>query len=278
MKKTILKKMGTFVLTGVLMVGSLAGCSSKSSGNRLETIEKNGKLQVIVDPTFLPYEFIDNTKEGQEQYQGADMQLARYIAKQLDVELEIIPLEWSAVLAGMAEGKYDMAISGLAYTEERAEAMALSKPYMTDESNKHGLLVRQEDVDLYTAMDDFKGKTIGVQSGTLQENYVKSQMNDVTIKTFDSNQNAVLALQSGKVDAVALNYANAELFMEANEGLAMAAPEFDSSQEGVVVAVPLGEGELLDKVNEIIDDVVAQGIYNEWFAEAKEQAAALGLE
>lgn len=88
-----------------------------------------GKITNVCEPYFAPYEFIDNTKSGQEQFRGADMELARYIAKELGVELEIVPLEWSAVLTGVGAGKYDMAVAGMAYTPERAETMAMSKVY-----------------------------------------------------------------------------------------------------------------------------------------------------
>lgn len=90
-----------------------------ASESRLDKVLAAGKITNVCEPYFAPYEFIDNTKSGQEQFRGADMELARYIAKELGVELEIVPLEWSAVLTGVGAGKYDMAVAGMAYTPER---------------------------------------------------------------------------------------------------------------------------------------------------------------
>lgn len=176
------------VLTAVLSAALLAGCGSSASpaaagkesakaatteqtGNsasggqagaaateqtRLDKILAEGKITNVCEPYFAPYEFIDNTKSGQDQFRGADMELARYIAKDLGVELEIVPLEWSAVLTGVTEGKYDMACAGLGYTEERAKTMNLSDIYQ--QGSKQGLLIRAEDADKYKTFDDFKGK------------------------------------------------------------------------------------------------------------------------
>ena len=102
-----------------------AGTSAAAS-NRLEEILQRGYMEVATEPYFAPQEFIDSSKEGDEQYVGCDIELAKYIADKLGVELRIVPLEFAAVLSSVTEGKYDMAISALAYTPERAEAMNLS--------------------------------------------------------------------------------------------------------------------------------------------------------
>ena len=124
----------TAALTAAALILSACGGSSSSAAsteaaqpaNRLEKILAEGKITNVCEPYFAPYEFIDNEKEGQDQFRGADMEFARYIAKELGVELEIVPLEWSAVLTGVTEGKYDMAVAGLGYSEERAKNMELS--------------------------------------------------------------------------------------------------------------------------------------------------------
>ena len=79
----------------------------------------------------MPNEFIDRASKqgGQGKYVGADIELARYIAEKLGVEgCRIVPLDFGSVLSGISlDGKYDLAISALAYTPARAEAMELSK-------------------------------------------------------------------------------------------------------------------------------------------------------
>ena len=197
------------------------------------------------------------------------------IAKELGVELEIVPLEWSAVLTGVGAGKYDMAVAGMAYTPERAETMAMSKVYKP--GGDQGLLVPADKVDEYTSLADFAGKKVGFQSGTVQEQNVLTQLPDSEPVTFDIIQNAVLALDSGKVDAVSVSIANGEMFVSTNPKLAVSTVQFDNSQNGNVIGFPKGETELVDAVNKIIDEVLEQGLYDQWLEEATAEAENLGL-
>lgn len=276
MKKNYVKRILVMSICTILAVTGITGCGSKKEENRLEAIKESGKLQVICEPYFAPYEFLDSSKTGQDQYLGADMELARYIADDLGVELEIVPLEWTAVLTGISTGKYDMAISGMAYTPERAEAMELSDSYY-DLDSSHGFVVRAEDVDAYPTLDSLAGKKIAYQKGTLQEMYTNAQIKDVEGNPFDSVQNAILALQSGKVDAVAVSYDNGELFVESNDDLAMATPKFEGTKDATIVACPKGETELIEEVNKAIAEVKEKGLYQQWWDEAVEQAKALGV-
>ena len=100
-----------------------------SASNRLEDILERGYIEVATEPAFAPNEFVDPTKTGDDQYVGADIELANYIADSLGVELRLKPMDFTTVLGSITTGKYDLAISALAYTPERAEAMNLSKGY-----------------------------------------------------------------------------------------------------------------------------------------------------
>ena len=297
------------VLTAVLSAALLAGCGSSASpaaagkesakaatteqtGNnasggqagaaateqtRLDKILAEGKITNVCEPYFAPYEFIDNTKSGQDQFRGADMELARYIAKDLGVELEIVPLEWSAVLTGVTEGKYDMACAGLGYTEERAKTMNLSDIYQ--QGSKQGLLIRAEDSDKYKTFDDFKGKKVGFQSGTIQETLATQQLPESELVTYDLINNAVLALDAGKVDAVSVAIPNGEMFAKSNPKLAVFEGQyFERGKNGNCIGLPKGETALRDRVNAIIADVTEKGLYQQWLDEAVQEAKALGLD
>ena len=268
----------TALATAAALVSSIV-CSTQAfaADNLLEQIKEDGVLQVVMEPYFAPYEFCDTSKEGQEQYCGADVELAKYIADDLGVELEIVPLEFSAVLASIVAEKYPMAISGLGYTPERAESVELSDSYRTTDA-VHGFVVRKEDVDKYPDLDSLAGKTIAYQNGSLQDMYTNAQIKDPVTKPFDSVNNAILALQAGKCDAVAVYYDNGELFVDANDDLAMAEAVFEDTKDTTVIACPKGETELIGEVNRIIADVTEQGLYEQWWDDAVEQAKGLGLD
>lgn len=271
--------------------GSATGASTEAASkeakaekpaNRLEEILQRGYIEVATEPYFAPNEFIDSTKSGDEQYVGSDIELAKYIAEKLGVELKVVPLEFSAVLSSVTEGKYDLAISALAYTPERAEAMNMSKGYMFNQTDGYGLLVRAEDVDKYPDAASLEDAVIVVQSGSLQEVFVNGQVPKYKeLKRVSATTDGFLMVQEGKADAAAAFIDMGKLFAEANPDVAIA-NNFrfieDESTQGTRIGMKKGEDELTEKINEIIDEVVESGQYEKWYEEYSEYAKSLGIE
>lgn len=284
-----MKKFMTIVLAATLSLSMLAGCtvnaaSNTGAENRLEAIKERGYLEVATEPYFAPNEFIDASKPAGEQVIGSDIELAWRIAERLGVELKIVPLEFSAVLSSVTTGKYDMAISALAYMPSRAEAMELSKAYyINPNSEGYSLMVREEDADQYKAFSDFDGKKIVCQSGSLQELYATTQMDTsklADIARVSATTDGYLMVSEKKVDAAVCAVANAKLYCEANPGLTVLTDlRFQEDEEfsGTRIGIPKGETELLDLVNSVIDEVVESGEYLQWYTEYQEYAAKLGV-
>ena len=256
-----------------------------TAGGRLGKIRDAGKLTVATEPYFPPQEFIDPSKEGQEQYVGADMELAKLIAERMGVELEIVPLEFGPVISSVAEGKYDLAISALAYTPARAEALEISIGYhFTDESNGYGLLIRSEDADKIKGPEDMADKVIVTQSGSLQESLVNDQI--PAYKEFkrvsSMAPDAFLAVQEGKADAAAVAVENAQLYIDANENCGLQIVEgfrfvMDEKYGGTRIGATKGETELIEFVNGVLEEINESGEYEVWYDEAAEYASSLGL-
>ena len=260
------------------------GSKAEQPANRLEAIKARGYIEVCTEPYFAPYEFIDSSKQGDEQYVGMDIEIAKYIAEKLGVELRLVPLEFSAVLASVTEGKYDLAISALAYSPARAESMNLSKGYRFDENetSNYGFLVREEDADKYPTAESFADAVLVTQSGSVQEGFVKDQIPACKeFKVVSSMTDGFLMVKEGKADACACDINNGQLYADANGGLAIA-NEFrfaiDESTQGTRVGIPLGETELTDFVNQCIDELLAEGKTNQWYQEYSEYARSLGLD
>ena len=281
------KRITALVLALVFALALMAcggGSKAGQPANRLEAIKARGYIEVCTEPYFAPYEFIDSSKQGDEQYVGMDIEIAKYIAEKLGVELRLVPLEFSAVLASVTEGKYDLAISALAYSPARAESMNLSKGYRFDENetSNYGFLVREEDADKYPTAESFADAVLVTQSGSVQEGFVKDQIPACKeFKVVSSMTDGFLMVKEGKADACACDINNGQLYADANGGLAIA-NEFrfaiDESTQGTRVGIPLGETELTDFVNQCIDELLAEGKTNQWYQEYSEYARSLGLD
>lgn len=274
MKK--MKKLFCAALAAAMLMATMSGCGS--SQNRLEKILESGKLVLATSPDFAPLEFED-LSSGEAQYVGSDIELAKYIAEKLGVELEISAMDFSAVQAAIPSGQADIAISGFAKTEERAQNMELSTPFNITEDGGQTVLVLKGEGANYTTADDFSGLQIGAQNGSLQYNLVSEQLpEDVEIVPVGSLNDGVLMLETGKIDALASDLSNAELLLESHDGIETTDFMFEYSSEGNVAAVKKGETELIEAVNEIIEEVNELGLYDQWKDEATELAKSLGLE
>lgn len=274
MKK--MKKLFCAALAAAMLMATMSGCGS--SQNRLEKIKESGKLVLATSPDFAPLEFED-LSSGEAQYVGSDIELAKYIAEKLGVELEISAMDFSAVQAAIPSGQADIAISGFARTEDRAQNMELSTSFNITEDGGQTVLVAKGQGANYTAAEDFSGLQIGAQNGSLQYNLVSEQLpDDVEIVPVGSLNDGVLMLETGKIDALASDLSNAELLLESHDGIETTDFMFEYSSEGNVAAVKKGETELIEAVNEIIEEVNELGLYDQWKEEATELAKSLGLE
>lgn len=276
------------VLALSIMAGMIGGCSAQtaegSGENRLEAIRRRGTLQVVMEPYFAPNQFIDPSKSGAEQYVGSDVEFSKLIAQKLGVKLEIVPLEFTAVLSSISEGKYDLAISSLAYTPARAEAMILSDGYYFSTTSKgFGLLIRDKDKDTIKTAQDLADKTVVAQSGSLQEMFANEQiLQKKELKRVSATTDGFLMIQEDKADACVVSKAMAQLYIDANPDSGLTIVEdfaftLDKQYDGTRIGIPPGEEELAMEINRIIDEVVRSGQYVKWYEEYSDYAQKLGL-
>ena len=270
------------MLLALAMILSCAACggSSKSKGDLLDEIKAQGYIELCTEPYFAPYEFVDPSKTGDAQYVGVDIEIAKYIAEKIGVELRIVPLDFTAVLAGIADGKYDIAISAIAYSPSRAEAMRLSNVYKNS-SGGYGFLTRTEDAGKYNSVEDLKDAVVITQSGSVQEALYNQNVKACKeFKLVANMTDGYLAVAEGKADVCICSAESAQLYADANGGLAVPAFRFevDPNMNGTVVAMPLkGSESLLELVNEAIAELNAQGKIDQWNDEYTAYAAQLGI-
>ena len=278
-----MKKMIAFLLAAILVLGCTACGNKKDEGNdRLAQIKEKGYIELCTEPYFAPFEYVDPTKTGDDQYQGMDLEVAKYIADKIGVDLKITALDFTAVLAGVADGKYDFAISAIAYSPERAEAMRLSDVYYATNTG-YGFIVRSEDVGKYTDIDSLKDAVVITQSGSVQEALYNQYVNGACkeFKLVANMTDGYLAVSEGKADVCICSTASASLYAQANGGLDI--PDFrfevDPNMNGVCVAMPTeGTESLAELINQCIAELNESGKPEEWYSQYEAAAAELGIE
>lgn len=114
------------------MVDHQALIRQKGDQNQLEAIKSAGVLNVATSADFAPFEF-HALIDGKDQIVGADIDLVNEIAKELGVKVNVMDLEFNAVLTALSQGKADIAVSGISATDERKQTFDFTDNYFTPE-------------------------------------------------------------------------------------------------------------------------------------------------
>ncbi len=265
-----MKKIIALVLATIMMLGLLAGCGAT----------KKETLKVAVSPDFAPMEFVDPSKTGQDQFIGFDISLAKYIAQEMGMELEIMPMDFYACQAAVGMGTVDMSISGYSWTEERAENYNLSDYYYAGENETEQVLITlKENEGKFTTAESVAGMKVGAQAASLQEGLCKAQLPDSELVVYTDIGIGVQQLRKGDFTVMAVATGNADAIIAKNPDIALAGFEFEVSEaeQNNLILLKKGADELTKKVNEILAKAEAAGYYQTWYEEA-EALAGIGVQ
>ena len=248
----------------LLLVLSLAGCGG----------ETKNTLKVALSPDFAPMEFVDGSKSGQESYVGFDVELAKFIAKELGMELEIMPMSFDACQVAVEVGTVDMSISGFSWTETRAANYNLSDFYYAGDNETEQTIITTKDKEgTFKSAADFSGKKVAAQTASLQLDLCNGQLpEDCQIVEVGDLTTALLQLINGDFDALACAKGNGEVFINAHPNeVAESGFQFyvDPKQTANLILMQKGNDELTEKVNAALAKAYDAGYYGRWYDDAK---------
>lgn len=268
MKKNMFKKMLSLAIVGGLTL-SLAGCGAGTakgdSNDKVAKIKENGKLVVGLSADYAPYEF-HIMKDGKDQVVGLDIDLAKEIAKDMGVEVEIKEMDFGAIVQSVKSGMIDLGISGITPDEKRKEAVDFSDIYYEAEQ---GILINKDNKDSIKGIGDLKGKKVGAQIGSIQADIAKG-IDGADVKLLDNVNTLILELKTGKLDALIVELPVAKIATEVNGELAIANDVIKDSEGGSAIAIQKGNKDLVDQVNSTIKNLKDSGKIDQFINEAIE--------
>ena len=270
MKKILSLALAVLMLVGML---SLTACGAKF--NTVDDIKAAGKLVIYTEAGFAPYEFVYNN-----EIVGVDVEIMKAVATKLGVELVIEDVLFDTITTSVGNGKADAGAAGITITAEREEEVDFSVPYTSTEQY---IIVAAGNTDITNA-DTLKGKKIGVQQGTTSDFMVEGLINDgtlegATLTPYDAP--AIAAASLGKIDAVVTDKLTAQIIVDGSNGAykAFKFVKADGSAAAEVeeygIAVANGNETLLAVVNEVLNELIAQGKIAEWEAYYNDLAATV---
>jgi arginine/lysine/histidine transporter system substrate-binding protein len=269
MKKGIIKKILAVTVVGVMSFG-LISCGGKSSksANKLAEVKEKGKLVVGLSADYAPYEF-HIMKDGKDEIVGFDVEIAKEIAKDMGVELEIKDMKFDSLVAAVPTGKIDMVISGMSPTEERKKAVDFSDIYYVAE---HGMVVRAEDKDKYKTFEDLKGKKIGAQMGSIQADLAKEKIADAQMQLLSNVNDLILELKSGKIDALVVELPVAEMLVKNNPELVVGQEKLKDTEGGSAIAIKKNSPEFAEQLNSTIKRIKEEKLLDKFIIDANDLA------
>ena len=255
-RRTFISLMGVMAAAGVL---SMTGCSDKTAAsstaspaplNKLDSIQKSGKLVVALEGAWQPWSYHDSS----DTLVGYDVEVSRAIAEKLGVEPEYVESDWDSLFAGLDAGRYDMVCNGVEVTEERAKTYAFTTPY----GYIHTALAVRKDNTNIASFEDLKGKTT---ANSLASTYMElAESYGATVQGIDTLEETIQLLTAGRIDAT-LN-ADVSFYDYLNVH-----PDADfklvaQTAEASHVAIPVLKSEdtaYLDALNTAIEELRADG-------------------
>ncbi|NJI14594.1 transporter substrate-binding domain-containing protein, partial [Staphylococcus agnetis] len=126
----ILGKLFTAIFVVMIVLTSIISPQSKAvNDDQWNKIKARGELRVGLSADYAPMEF-ERTVNGQREYAGIDIELAKKIAKDNGVKLKIVNMQFDSLLGALKTGKVDVIISGMTPTDERKKEVDFSNSYM----------------------------------------------------------------------------------------------------------------------------------------------------
>ena len=260
-RRTFISLMGVMAAAGVL---SLTGCSSKDTAtstassaplNKLDSIQKSGKLVVALEGAWQPWSYHDSS----DTLVGYDVEVSRAIAEKLGVEPEYVESDWDSLFAGLDAGRYDMVCNGVEVTEERAKTYAFTTPYGYIHT---ALAVRKDNEDIHS-FEDLKGKTT---ANSLASTYMElAESYGATVQGIDTLEETIQLLTAGRIDATLNADVSFYDYLNVHPDADFKLVAF--TEEASHVAIPLRKGDetatLLEAINNAIEELRADGTLSE---------------
>ena len=226
--------------------------TEETSAEAAGTEAAGGVLVMATNAEFPPYEYHDGG-----EIVGIDAEIAKAIADELGMELEIEDIAFDSITPEITSGKADMGLAGMTVTEDRKQSVDFTDTY-AKASQK--IIVKEDSA--IASPDDLTGVIVGVQQGTTGDIYVSDlEADGTTVERYNKGFEAVQALSQGKIDAVVIDGEPAKTFVAQTEGLKILEESF--TDEEYAIAVKKGNTELLEKINGALKTLKDNGTLDE---------------
>ena len=234
------------------------------------------KLRIATEGAYAPW----NATDPSGKLVGFEPNLALELCKRMKAECEIVAQDWDGMIPAIQQGKYDAIMAAMSITDEREKVIAFAGPYGTEPSmfgtmktsplakatfpgERYDLSKDDPKAAIAALADALKGKTVGVQTSTIQANFMEKLLPQVAVRTYDKLDNAGIDMAAGRVDAIFgdRSAVDAILKADAGNGMTLFGPAFARGVlgKGVGVGLRKADGDLKELFNKAIAEANQDG-------------------
>jgi len=254
-------RLKSLLATALLAGATGIAATAAHAADLLDTVKQAGVLKIGIEGTYPPFGY----RGAKNELEGFDVDVARAVAGKLGVKPEFVTTEWSAIIAGLQAGKFDVIVNQVSVTPQRQQALDFSTPYVYSAAQ---LIQRKDDKRQFKSLDELKGHKLGVSLGSNFNELAKS-VPGVDVKTYPGAPEYLRDLASQRIDAalndrLMINY----LIKTANLPLRPGA-ELPGANSQVAIPFRKDNPKFAQAINRALDDLRRDGtlakLSDKWF-------------
>ncbi|KXZ21467.1 ABC transporter substrate-binding protein [Bacillus nakamurai] len=249
------------VLIAACITFALSACGSGNSDSG------DGKKKLIMGTSadYKPFEYKDGDK-----IVGFDVDLAKALGKKTGYDVEVQDMDFNSLITALKSKQVDMILSGMTPTPERKKQVDFSDIYYT----ANNMIVTKKGSSI-KSLKDLKGKTVGVQLGSIQEEKGKQLSSKYGFQLEDRNRISDLTeeIKSGRFDAAIIEDIVAQGYFSSNNDLQGFASEDAKSDESGSAIAFRKDSDVTAKFNKALKEMEKNGdiekLKKKWFSNEK---------
>ncbi|WP_232696937.1 transporter substrate-binding domain-containing protein [Brevibacillus daliensis] len=258
------KSFMTLALTSLLSISLLTACGTggndaattgaPGSTDKPEGTEAQKKLTMYTSADYFPYEFHE-MKDGKDQIVGFDIDVANYIAKELNYKLEVVDTDFNGLIPALQSKRADMVLAGMSTSPERRENVDFSDNYYEAKNT----LVYLKDTPV-SSQEELAGKRVSAQLGSMQEKAAQEAaktVQGVEVVSLNKMGEVIQEVKTKRSAAAIVENTIAKGYLEQHPDLAMTEMTTQNT-EGYAIAFPKGS-ELTPQINEVLKKMKENG-------------------
>ena len=216
-------------------------------------------LRIGVEGAYPPFSSIDTNGN----VVGFDIDIANALCEEMKVKCTLVVQDWDGIIPALNAKKYDAIIASMSITEERKKKVDFSEKYY----NSPARFLRKKGSGIEISAEGMKGKTVGVQRGTIHDTFITAEFPDTEIKRYGTQDEAYLDIAAGRVDMlIADSIAMDDGFVKTDAGkdYELFGPSYSEPKyfgDGAGIAVRKSDTDLRDRFSAAIKAIRGNGVY-----------------